>query len=207
MGAGASYRREPDDRGARWWRDRRASRRPARSARARWWSPVTTPARRRAALAERGGLAAAGRAVAAARAPATHAIRSYRLLLGGPLGERDRAGRRVRPPDPVPAGARGCSARDDVEVWPSDRRRWAATGPSRSTRHLRPRRGRRRPTTTAWLERWREADARVGRDARRAARRRARPHAVRRRRRGRARPSRPAACSSSARRARSATST
>ena len=156
-----------------------------RSARARWSWPATTPARRPAAWPRRPAgrcwpSPPAVRAPASTRSAATgcsSAARSARRS----SGSWSSATRRCPAPSPA------CWRRGDVEVWSA-----APTGLGLA----RPLPGRagtfdrveaaaaRRPRTGS--QRWRDADARVGRDLDAAARRRARPHAVRRRGRGRA---------------------
>ena len=134
-----------------------------------------------------------------------HAIRCYRLLLGGPLGEEiERVVVFGHPTLSRPVSR--LLAREDVEVWAAktqglglgrpypvvgtfDRAEASASDP------------------TDWFERWRDADAAVGRRPRRCY---SPPSPTSRRTTSQARsrePSRPRDCSSSVRPARSATST
>ena len=142
--------------------------------------------RRRAARPTAGRGGRAGRcwpSRAAGRAPATHAIRSYRLLLGTALGERDRAGRGLRAPDAVAPGARGCSRATTSRSVDAPRPGAGRRGPSRSTPSTVDARRGRGPTTTGLARpSGATADARaVRRDLDALLADRARPHAVRRR--------------------------
>ena len=75
-------------------------------------------------------------------------IRCYRLLLDGELGRRRRAGRRLRPPDPVAAGQPAAGARRRDRARRRDARRVAGPAvPGRGPVHLRPADGRRSRTT------------------------------------------------------------
>ncbi len=92
-----------------------------------------------------------------------HAIRCYRLLLGGPLGDGDRAGRGLRASDALAARVPAPRPRRRRGVGGQDRRASACVGrtpsPAPSTRVEAS-----APDPTDWFERWRDADARVGRD-------------------------------------------
>ena len=134
-----------------------------------------------------------------------HAIRCYRLLLGGPLGRGDRAGGGLRSPDavasrvpaPRPRGRRGVGGRRP--------RASACAGPTRSSAPSTGSRPR-RPTPRTGSS----AGARPTRGSAATSTRCSPPSPTSRRTTSRARsrgPCRPRACSSSARRARSATST
>jgi 2-succinyl-5-enolpyruvyl-6-hydroxy-3-cyclohexene-1-carboxylate synthase len=90
----------------------------------------------------------------------THALRTYRLLLGGPLA--DEVQRVVvfgRPTLSRPVSR--LLARDDVEVWARRTGVWGALpgGADKDFVHLHADES----GDTSWLDRWRDADARVGR--------------------------------------------
>jgi 2-succinyl-5-enolpyruvyl-6-hydroxy-3-cyclohexene-1-carboxylate synthase len=91
-----------------------------------------------------------------------HAVRCYRLLLGGPLGaEIERVVVFGHPTLSRPVSR--LLARDDVEVWAAAttglglRRPYAVAGTFERVEAA-------EPDATDWFDRWREADARVGRD-------------------------------------------
>ena len=152
---------------------------PSRSARARSWSPVTTPARARGSSRRQ----PAGRCFAEPSSGArtgTHALRCYRLLLDTDLG---RSIERV-----VVFGHPTLSrpvtrllGRDDVEVLATAAPGVWSERPFAATPIERPDRRGRRPGLARAVARRRPR--RRGRP-RPAARRRARPHAVRRGRGG-----------------------
>ncbi len=109
-------------------------------------------------LAERAGWPLLAEPSSGART-GDHAIRSYRLLLDGPLGDRVERVGGPRPPDPVPAGQRRC--------WPAPTSRWSRCRPEDAGRTARSRSTLAAAAVTAdpddrtWLEQWRAADARV----------------------------------------------
>ena len=161
--------------------DRRAAR---RSARAPSWSPATTPARRPGCSPQRAGwpLLAEPSSGVAHRRP--RAPQPTGCCSAAELADADRAGRGLSATPRCPGRCSRLLARDDVEV---ARRRRAAAGPSGRSRSTgRAGRGRgRRPGRPGLAGGVAAPPTRVGvAAARRAARRRGRPHAVRGRRRG-----------------------
>ncbi len=91
-----------------------------------------------------------------------HAVRCYRLLLGGPLGEEiERVVVFGHPTLSRPVSR--LLGRDDVEVWAAEtrglglRRPYAVAGTFVRMEAS-------APDNSDWCDRWREADARVGRD-------------------------------------------
>ncbi len=175
---------EPAAKEPGWWRGPPGVRRRCRSVRARWSWPATTPARRPAAWPRR----RAGRCSRSPRSGSRtgeHAIRCYRLLLGGPLAEEiERVVVFGHPTLSRPVSR--LLARADVEVWAAKTRPRPAPAVRRG-RHVHAGRG--RSTGPHRLVRALARRRRTGRPRpRRAARRRARPHAVRRRGGGRANP-------------------
>ena len=195
-GPSVQRQRTPDDATSR-----------SRPGRARSWSPVTTPARRRGCSPSTRGWPLLAEPSSGSRTGA-NAIRTYRLLLGS-RARSQRIERVVvlRPPDAVPAGDPAAVARTDVEVarhpgaracGPSGRSRSTSGSPSYR------RRAARRPGLARGVARGRRA--RSSRSSTRCSP----PSPTSRRTRSPARSRArcpPAACSSSARPARSATST
>ena len=128
-------------------RPRPAARRDARrSARARSWSPATTPARRRGCSPQQAGWPLLAEPTSGSRTGA-NALRSYRLLLDGRAGPTRSSGSSSSATPPCPGRCTGC--------WLATTSRWsrcrrAAAGPSGRSPSTAPcaagrRRRRRRP--------------------------------------------------------------
>ena len=116
----------------------------------------------------------------------THALRTYRLLLGTGLADHiERAVVFGHPTLSRPVSR--LLARDDVEVWARPSGLWGAlpAGADHDFVHLHVDES----DDTTWLDRWRDADARVGRDLDALLAAEPEPHGVRRRRGGGAGPS------------------
>ena len=181
----------------------------ARSAHRRGRRRRRRPARPGARRVRR--LAAAGRAVAAAPAPAptpSAPTGCCSPASSAPRWHSGSSGSSSAATRPCPVRSAGCSpATTSRSSTPPTRGAWSRAAvpgrraPGRSSPHAE------RADDPAWLEEWHAADAARRAAARRAARRRAGPHPARGRRRGRPGAAAAAACSSSARPARSATST
>ena len=138
------------------------------SARAPSWSPATTRVRRRGCWRSR----PAGRCSPnprAAAGPGDAAIRTYRLLLGGPLA--DEVERVVVFGHPtLSRPVTRLMQRDDVEVLSVPTRGVWSERPFAVAQHLEARPTVEEPDESDWFDRWRAEDRRVGAAPRRAAR-------------------------------------